>query len=174
MTIFPEGPRSILTTEQIFRVIDENASTTSILFLSGVQYYTGQAFDIKAITKHAQSKGIIVGWDFAHGVGNIILDLHEWGVDFAVWCSYKYLCSGPGGIAGIFVHEKHASPDRHRLAGWWGHDRDSRFNMENGLYFRSLLHTDERRHCANIFISLLQSSAQSLAQLATRSPTPRS
>lgn len=106
----------------------------SVLFLSGVQYYTGQAFDIKAITKYAQSKGIVVGWDFAHGVGNIVLDLHEWGVDFAAWCSYKYLCSGPGGIGGIFVHEKHASPDRHRLAGWWGHDRVSRFNMENGLY----------------------------------------
>lgn len=82
VTIFPEGERSVLTTEQIFKVIDENASTASILFLSGVQYYTGQAFDIKTITQHAQSKGIIVGWDFAHGVGNIMLDLHEWGVDF--------------------------------------------------------------------------------------------
>lgn len=82
MAIFPEGPCSVLTTNQILRVIDENASTASVLFLSGVQYYTGQAFDVKTITKYAQSKGIIVGWDFAHGVGNIMLDLHEWGVDF--------------------------------------------------------------------------------------------
>lgn len=139
VTIFPEGSISVLTTEQIFRVIDQNASTTSIIFLSGVQYYTGQAFDIKSITKHAQSKGIVVGWDFAHGAGNIILDLHEWGVDFAAWCSYKYLCSGPGGIGGIFVHEKHASPSRHRLAGWWGHDKASRFDMEHSLYSHNLL-----------------------------------
>lgn len=152
VTIFPEGPRSILTTEQIFRVIDENASTASIIFLSGVQYYTGQVFDIKAITKYAQSRGIVVGWDFAHGVGNIVLDLHEWGVDFAAWCSYKYLCSGPGGIGGIFVHEKHASPDRHRLAGWWGHDRGSRFDMENGLYSHDpISHRQKKVHCAKMF-----------------------
>ncbi|KAI5853063.1 pyridoxal phosphate-dependent transferase [Morchella snyderi] len=131
VTIFPEAERAVLTTQQICKVIDRNADDTALLFLSGVQFYTGQAFDIKAITQHAQAKGIVVGWDMAHAVGNITLDLHEWGVDFAVWCTYKYLCSGPGGIAGIFVHEKHASPDRQRLAGWWGHDRLSRFNMDN-------------------------------------------
>lgn len=131
VTIFPEGGRQTLTTKQIYAVIDREADETAVLFLSGVQFYTGQAFDIKAITQHAQAKGIVVGWDLAHAAGNITLDLHEWGVDFAAWCTYKYLCSGPGGIGGIFVHEKHSSPDRHRLAGWWGHDRLSRFNMDN-------------------------------------------
>ncbi|KAG0637445.1 pyridoxal phosphate-dependent transferase [Tuber brumale] len=131
VTIFPEGGREVLTTDQIYRVIDGNASTTAVLWLSGVQYYTGQVFDLKAITRYAQSKGILVGWDLAHAVGNILLELHEWGVDFAAWCTYKYLSSGPGGIAGIFVHEKHASPERHRLAGWWGHDKASRFTMDN-------------------------------------------
>jgi len=82
VTIFPEGSRNILTTDQICRVIDENASTTAVLWLSGVQYYTGQVFDLKAITRHAQNKGILVGWDLAHAVGNILLELHEWGVDF--------------------------------------------------------------------------------------------
>lgn len=82
VTIFPEGSRNILITDQICRVIDENASTTAVLWLSGVQYYTGQVFDLKAITRYAQNKGILVGWDLAHAVGNILLELHEWGVDF--------------------------------------------------------------------------------------------
>ncbi|KAL7268794.1 Kynureninase (L-kynurenine hydrolase) [Rhizina undulata] len=129
--IFPDGGEKVLTTEQILRVIDQNSNDTAVMFLSGVQYYTGQLFDVKTITQYAQKRGIIVGWDFAHAAGNVPLELHEWGVDFAAWCSYKYLCSGPGGIAGIFVHDKHASPERHRLAGWWGHDRSSRFKMEN-------------------------------------------
>jgi len=82
VTIFPEGDRKVLTTDQICRVIDENASTTAVLWLAGVQYYTGQVFDLKAITRHAQNKGILVGWDLAHAAGNILLELHEWGIDF--------------------------------------------------------------------------------------------
>lgn len=131
ITIFPEQGRHTLTTAQILRTIDTHASTAALLWLSGVQFYTGQAFDIKNITAYAQSKGLVVGWDFAHGAGNIPLELHEWGVDFAAWCTYKYLCSGPGSMAGIFVHDKHASPSRLRLAGWWGHDAATRFAMEN-------------------------------------------
>lgn len=119
-----------LTTEQILKTIDVHAESTALLFLSGVQYYTGQAFDIPRITAHAQSKGIVVGWDLAHAAGNIPLQLHDWNVDFAAWCSYKYLNSGPGAIAGLFVHSRHdTQPPRSRLAGWWGHDRPTRFQM---------------------------------------------
>jgi kynureninase len=125
-----DSAQPTLPTEHILRIIDIHRDTAAILFLSGVQYYTGQAFDIKRITTHAQRHGIIVGWDLAHAVGNIPLELHEWGVDFAAWCSYKYLCSGPGGIAGIFVHDKHDADKRHRLAGWWGNNLETRFKMD--------------------------------------------
>lgn len=134
--------RPILTTEQIFQVIDENASSTAVILLSAVQFYTGQYFDIERITAHAQSKGIIVGWDCAHAAGNVDLQLHDWNVDFAAWCNYKYLNSGPGGMAGIFVHERHGQVDmdrpdgdgqafRPRLSGWWGGDKKTRFLMNN-------------------------------------------
>ncbi|KAF8466416.1 putative kynureninase [Kalaharituber pfeilii] len=132
--ISPTSSSSTLTTEQILRTIDIHARDAALLFLPGVQYYTGQAFDIAKITRYAQSKGLIVGWDLAHAAGNIPLDLHDWGVDFAAWCSYKYLNSGPGGIAGIFVHSKHDPSDRHRLAGWWGHDKSSRFQMDTTFH----------------------------------------
>lgn len=131
-----------LTTEQILRVIDEHASSTAVIFLSAIQYYTGQYFEIEKITAHAQSKGILVGWDCAHAAGNVDLQLHDWNVDFAAWCCYKYLNSGPGGMAAIFVHEKHGQVDmaktyteedpfRPRLCGWWGEIRDKRFLMDN-------------------------------------------
>jgi len=119
-----------------------------VLLLPGVQYYTGQAFDMAAITEFAHSKGILVGWDLAHVVGNIELRLHDWNVDFAAWCSYKYLNAGPGGIAGIFVHSS-AKDSRtytslredkanYSLRGWWGHQEASRFDMTNSTQFRHL------------------------------------
>lgn len=130
-----------LTTEQIMKVIDDNASSTALVLLSAIQFYTGQYFDIERITAHAHSKGILIGWDCAHAAGNVDLQLHDWNVDFAAWCNYKYLNSGPGGIAGLFVHERHGSVDekqpesdetfRPRLSGWWGGDIKTRFNMEN-------------------------------------------
>lgn len=144
MLIEPEDlNRPILSTEQILRVIDENASTTALLLLSAVQFYTGQYFDIKTITAHAQSKGIVVGWDCAHAAGNVDLQLHEWNVDFAAWCSYKYLNSGPGSMAGLFVHERHGQVKnedgtlafRPRLSGWWGGDKKTRFLMNNSMSF---------------------------------------
>jgi kynureninase len=97
--------------------------------LGGVNYYTGQVFDFERITKLAQAKAINVGFDLAHGAGNVKLELHNWGVDFAIWCSYKYLNSGPGSVAGAFVHEKHHNSDLPRFAGWWGHNKESRFKM---------------------------------------------
>lgn len=135
--------RPILTTEQILKVIDDNASSTALILLSGIQFYTGQYFDIKRITAHAHSKGILIGWDCAHAAGNVDLQLHDWDVDFAAWCTYKYINSGPGGMAGLFVHERHGSVDgngsvgsesfRPRLSGWWGHDSKTRFKMENSM-----------------------------------------
>ncbi|KAL4797139.1 kynureninase 1 [Aspergillus venezuelensis] len=132
----------ILETDHILKIIDKHASSTALLLLSAIQYYTGQYFDIEKITAHAQSKGIVVGWDCAHAAGNVDLKLHDWNVDFAAWCNYKYLNSGPGGMAGIFVHEKHgqvktAADDgelesfRPRLSGWWGGDKETRFLMDN-------------------------------------------
>ncbi|KAL4998005.1 pyridoxal phosphate-dependent transferase [Aspergillus recurvatus] len=132
----------ILETDYILRVIDEHASSTALILLSAIQYYTGQYFDIEKVTAHAQSKGIVVGWDCAHAAGNVDLKLHDWNVDFAAWCNYKYLNSGPGGMAGIFVHERHgkvktAQGDGElesfhpRLSGWWGGDKATRFLMDN-------------------------------------------
>ena len=138
----PDDNAATIPTSHVLAVIDEHASSTALILLPGVQYYTGQYFDIPTITKHAHSRGIVIGWDLAHAVGNVELQLHDWHVDFAVWCSYKYLNSGPGAIGGLFVHEKHgrvdeAAPEqgrdafRTRLCGWWGGDKATRFQMGN-------------------------------------------
>ncbi|KAI4255615.1 MAG: hypothetical protein L6R42_006646, partial [Xanthoria sp. 1 TBL-2021] len=135
-----DSTRATITTSQVMATIDEHASTTALILLPGVQYYTGQYFDIQAITAHAHSHGITIGWDLAHAVGNVELELHDWDVDFAVWCSYKYLNCGPGAIGGLFVHDKHSQVDkeaienghegyRPRLSGWWGGDKATRFQM---------------------------------------------
>lgn len=147
--------KPILSTEQILKVIDDNASDTALILLPGIQFYTGQYFDIKAITAHAHLKGILIGWDCAHAVGNVELQLHDWNVDFAAWCHYKYVNSGPGAMAGLFVHEKHGkvklseeageSPSYHpRLAGWWGHDKETRFQMNNSTCKSSSLGIEEK------------------------------
>jgi kynureninase len=102
--------------------------------IGGVNYYTGQLFDMRKITAKGHEVGAVVGFDLAHAAGNVTLDLHDWQVDFAAWCSYKYLNSGPGSIAGIFVHENHAYDiNLHRFAGWWGNDPKTRFKMEKGF-----------------------------------------
>jgi kynureninase len=102
--------------------------------IGGVNYFTGQLFDMAAITKAGHSVGAIVGFDLAHAAGNINLHLHDWGVDFAAWCGYKYLNSSPGGVSGMFVHERHASNSSlPRFAGWWGHNKEERFKMQPGF-----------------------------------------
>jgi kynureninase len=113
----------------IARALEEHGSRIALVLLPGVQYLTGQVFDLRAITELAQRKGCVVGFDLAHAVGNVPVNLHDSGCDFAVWCSYKYLNSGPGAVAGCFVHERHAHATLPRFAGWWGHDQSTRFKM---------------------------------------------
>lgn len=122
-----------LRTEDIIETVNRNANETALVMFSGVQYYTGQAFDMETITKAGHDKGITVGFDLAHAAGNLNLKLHDWNVDFAVWCGYKYLNSGPGGVSGVFVNERFANaPELPRFAGWWGHKEDERFLMKKG------------------------------------------
>lgn len=120
-----------IRTEDIVNTIRENSKELALVLLGGVNYYTGQAFEMEKITKAAHEHNITVGFDLAHAAGNLKLELHKWNVDFAVWCSYKYLNSGPGSVAGLFVHEKHAENFQlPRFSGWWGNDSDSRFLMK--------------------------------------------
>lgn len=142
----PPGSEDILTTEYVKSVIEKHASTTAVLLLPGIQYYSGQLLDIPAITSYARTAGIFVIWDLAHAVCNVPLELHDWDVDAAAWCSYKYLNGGPGCIGGLFVHERHSQvatqagdEDAHagyhnRLAGWWGNDKSARFAMRPGFH----------------------------------------
>ena len=125
----PREGEHLIRKEDVLEIIDNHGHECALLMIGGVNYYTGQTFDMRAITKAAHENGIVVGWDLAHAAGNIPLRLHDWGVDFAAWCSYKYLNSGPGAIAGAFVHEKHHNSDIPRLAGWWGHKKENRFEM---------------------------------------------
>ena len=118
-------------TEDILDKITMYKDDAALVFIGGVNYYSGQVFDMKRITDHAKQYGISVGWDLAHAVGNVELQLHDWGVDFASWCSYKYMNSGPGSVSGYFVHERHLNKnDIPRFEGWWGHSKDRRFLME--------------------------------------------
>jgi kynureninase len=136
-TIIEVSPREgehCIRQEDILSCIEEVGDELALVFWGGVNYYTGQVFDMPKITEVAKGVGAFVGFDLAHGVGNVSLNLHDWGVDFACWCSYKYLNSGPGSVSGIFVHNKHEdNKDLPRFAGWWGHDEDRRFLMEKGF-----------------------------------------
>jgi kynureninase len=129
------GPgQHTIDTAEVAQVLERDGESIALFLLPGVQYYTGQVFEIEAITRLAHGKGCVVGFDLAHAAGNLVLSLHDWNVDFAVWCTYKYLNSGPGSVGGCFVHERHGrQPDLPRLAGWWGHDKESRFRMEPGF-----------------------------------------
>lgn len=125
----PEPGSDLISAEQIDTAIAAIGESLALVLMPGVQYATGQAFDLSQIARSAHAVGAVVGFDLAHAVGNLALQLHDSGIDFAVWCSYKYLNSGPGAVAGAFVHERHAHSNLPRLAGWWGHRKDTRFQM---------------------------------------------
>ncbi|MBL7705744.1 MAG: kynureninase [Taibaiella sp.] len=130
----PKENAHTLEDEAILQAIRDAGDSLACVMIGGVNYYTGQLYDMAAITKAAHEVGAICGFDLAHAMGNVPMQLHDWGVDFACWCSYKYLNSGPGGVGGAFVHEKHGdNPDTLRLAGWWGNEESTRFKMRKGF-----------------------------------------
>lgn len=132
--LFPRQGETFLRTEDIIKAIETHQNQLALVMMGGVQYYTGQFFDLKAITQKAHSVGAIAGFDLAHAIGNVPMKLHDWDVDFATWCSYKYLNAGPGAISGIFVHERFANdPALPRFAGWWGYEESTRFKMAKGF-----------------------------------------
>jgi kynureninase len=132
--VFPREGEHTLREEDIITKINEVGDELALVMIGGVNYYTGQRLDMERITTAGHEAGAIVGWDLAHAAGNVELELHNWGVDFAAWCSYKYLNSSPGGVSGMFVHERHANNEQlPRFAGWWGHNKEERFHMKPGF-----------------------------------------
>nr|WP_199159016.1 kynureninase [Pedobacter sp. ASV2] len=132
--VFPRAGEETLRTEDIQAQIKLYGDEIALVLFGGINYYTGQWFDMEAITKTGHEVGALVGFDLAHAAGNVPVKLHDWDIDFACWCSYKYQNSGPGGISGIFVHEKHFNnTDLNRFAGWWGYQENQRFKMEKGF-----------------------------------------
>lgn len=129
--IAPREGEHTIRMEDVKAIIEENKDELALIMIGGVNYYTGQLWDMKSITSWGHEAGAVVGFDLAHAAGNIHLKLHDWGLDFAAWCGYKYLNSSPGGVSGMFVHERHLkNKDLNRFAGWWGQDKETRFLME--------------------------------------------
>jgi kynureninase len=132
--VFPRDGEDTLRTEDILKTKNEHAAELALVLFGGINYYTGQFYDLEAITKAGHAAGAYVGFDLAHAAGNVPLQLHNWDVDFACWCSYKYINSSPGAISGAFIHEKHfANTGLNRFAGWWGYREDKRFEMKPGF-----------------------------------------
>jgi kynureninase len=132
--IAPREGEHLINEDDIIAAIENAGDELALVLFGGVNYYTGQFFDLKRITEAGHNAGAYVGFDLAHAAGNVMLHLHDWGVDFAAWCSYKYLNSGPGNVSGMFVHERHENkPELPRFAGWWGYDKATRFQMKPGF-----------------------------------------
>jgi kynureninase len=129
----PREGEYVIRTEDILTSIEKNKDDLALVLIGGVNYFTGQVFEIDNITDAAHNVGALAGFDLAHAAGNVKLNLHDWNVDFACWCTYKYLNSGPGCVGGAFIHERHHKPETLRLAGWWGYEKESRFKMEKGF-----------------------------------------
>lgn len=131
--IEPLKGKEVIEDEEILNIIKKNGSETALIYLGGINYVSGQLFNMELITKLAKNYGMTVGFNLAHCAGNVELFLHQWGVDFASWCTYKYLCAGPGSPSGIFVHEDHHNWQGPRFAGWWGHNKKDRFEMPSNF-----------------------------------------
>ena len=132
LLIIQSSKNNIISLSSIIDILDQHGQEIALVLIGGVNYYTGQVFDMKSITNKAQNCGCRVGFDLAHATGNLPMHLHDWGVDFAAWCGYKYLNGGPGAPSTIFIHERHLNrKDIPRFEGWWGHDKESRFDMPN-------------------------------------------
>lgn len=132
--VSPVEGENIIRTEDIIAAIDQHRDELALVLFGGVNYYTGQLFDMEVITAAAHRAGSYAGFDLAHAAGNVELKLHDWEVDFACWCSYKYLNSGPGGVSGVYIHQQHAiNKELPRFAGWWGYTKETRFKMEKGF-----------------------------------------
>jgi kynureninase len=132
--VSPRQGEDTIRTEDIISTIEQYKNEVALVLLGGINYYTGQLFDMKAITDAAYEAGAYAGFDLAHAAGNVELKLHEWNIDFACWCSYKYLNSGPGGVSGVYINERHiTNKELPRFAGWWGHTKETRFKMEKGF-----------------------------------------
>lgn len=132
--VHPREGEVCIRPDDILNVIEKNKDAIATIMIGGVNYYNGQVFDMEAITEAGHEIGATVGFDLAHAAGNLKLELHNLNVDFACWCSYKYLNSGPGGVSGVYINEKHLNnPELPRFAGWWGHDKETRFKMQKGF-----------------------------------------
>lgn len=133
--VSPKPGCKTIDTNDIIETIKLHGNETALVIFGGVNYYSGQVFDMQTICKASHEAGAYCGFDLAHAAGNVLLELHDWNVDFACWCSYKYLNSGPGGVSGAFIHNRHISNvNIPRLAGWWGHDKDTRFKMDKEFH----------------------------------------
>ena len=135
----PCDSNGVVNQKNLFKLIDDLGDQLALIFIGGVNYYSGQVFDISEITRRGQKVGAFVGFDLAHAAGNIFLNLHNWNVDFAAWCSYKYLNSGPGNVSGVFVHQNQSKKKPFRLKGWWGHAEKNRFNYNHQKKFQPML-----------------------------------
>lgn len=136
--VHPRAGEKLLHTADVLQTIYDHRDSLALVLMSGINYYTGQFYDMPAITAAAHGAGAYAGWDLAHVAGNIPLQLHDWEVDFAAWCSYKYLNGGPGAVGGLYVHERFGNdPAFPRLGGWWGNDEKTRFKMEKGFIPRN-------------------------------------
>ncbi len=132
--VSPREGEKIIRDEDILDLIEKNKDSLALVLFGGINYYTGQVFDMKKITAAAHKAGAVAGFDLAHAAGNIFLQLHDWNVDFAVWCSYKYLNGGPGAVGGAYIHNRYTKDAEHiRMAGWWGNDEKTRFEMKKGF-----------------------------------------